>query len=255
MSFFCSTRSNVAGCLSAAVISSMVCAAPSGSGGPPGPGSGPGGAVSLGNCCFTYDDGYVKFDTADVMTTAECADVGGVWTVAGTAPACLTGACCLTVTVGGAESDECHMTTRESCIEIGGNWRGTGKTCEEANCWGGACCYYDSSGAIVCTQVEDVSATYSTYDECYYLYDGLYAGRYTRCEDIYCPEDLENPWGDINHDGSVDVKDVLGLLDSWGNDVPEKADNASRRQERRKDLDRDGRVGLSDLMSVISQWG
>ncbi len=82
-------------CLSSIGTSLMSFFAASGSGDPGDLGRAPECLVSLENCWFTFGDDYLKFDTADVMTNAECADLGGSWMVSGAAPDCVTGACCL----------------------------------------------------------------------------------------------------------------------------------------------------------------
>jgi hypothetical protein len=49
--------------------------------------------------------------------------------------------------------------------------------------------------------------------------------------------------GDINSDGSVNVKDLLAIIGAWGTNDPAA------------DIDGDGVVAISDLLLIIDSWG
>ena len=52
---------------------------------------------------------------------------------------------------------------------------------------------------------------------------------------------------DTNGDGSVDVNDILAVIDAWG-DCPPDDDCPA-------DVDLDGTVGVNDVLLIISEWG
>ena len=52
--------------------------------------------------------------------------------------------------------------------------------------------------------------------------------------------------GDVDGDGTVDVNDLLGLLQVWGPARPQGWD---------ADFDGDGTVGIADLLTLLSAWG
>ncbi|MEE2908246.1 MAG: hypothetical protein VX527_10515 [Planctomycetota bacterium] len=52
---------------------------------------------------------------------------------------------------------------------------------------------------------------------------------------------------DTNGDGSVDVNDILAVIDAWGDCPPD--------DDCPEDVDDDGTVGVNDVLLVISEWG
>ena len=114
-------------------------------------------------------------------------------TIITSAPASPSGACCLNGT--------CITATESDCTASGGFYAGDDVTCADAGCATppvtGACCV--ASGCVA-----------NINDDCTAL-GGTWLG-----EDASCDDCAPTCQGDANADGTVDVFDLLKVIDGWG---------------------------------------
>lgn len=95
----------------------------------------------------------------------------------------------------------------------------------------GGCCMGDGS----CFQATQTTCV---------AYGGLYQGNGTDCGSSNCAKPCP---GDVNHDGVVNVDDLLIIINSWGPcPVPQNCP---------ADINHNGVVNVDDLLAVINGWG
>lgn len=160
-----------------------------------------------------------------------CDAQGGTYQGDGTAcsfPPCVanTGACCL-------NDGSCQDMVESNCMMQGGVFHGLGNMCAATDCAldFGACCIpgYD------CYQLIEPGCAY---------YGGTFSGPGSNCGPVMC----SGVPGDVNDDGSVNVADLLAVINGWGPcPVPTTPCSA--------DLNGDGVVNVTDLLLVINNWG
>ncbi|TVQ54792.1 MAG: hypothetical protein EA377_04830, partial [Phycisphaerales bacterium] len=228
----------------------------------------------FGACC--YDD-----DSCETpVPQAFCINEGGTWLGSGTDcsnDACgdPVGACCIEVT--GA----CDQFTEEICDIVDGIWQGAGVQCNDIVCFpSGSCCLPDGScvDEVSPEECEDLDGSFqgnsSTCEStscpqpqgacclsngsCIGLTEqscinvaGSWAGPGTNCDDTtgsgtadICEEPAPTCTGDLNDDFTVNVFDLLQLLENWGA-CPGCA----------ADLNDDGTVNVFDLLLLLENWG
>ena len=110
------------------------------------------------------------------------------------------GPCCV--------STGCHQLAEVACVAMGGSWLGAVASCDDCPAVEeppvtGACCVEG-----LCVSI--------TSDDCFDL-GGSYAGDDSTCDSVNCPTYCD---GDTNHDGTVDVFDLLKVIDGWGDVCP-----------------------------------
>ena len=134
----------------------------------------------------------------------------------------LEGACC-------NDPDTCIIARESACNTAGWNWQGVGTACEdgcEQNVLG-ACCVGEQ-----CIQLLMPLCLTG---------GGSWAGGGIPCEDGIC--DKTPCEGDVDGSGTVDVGDLLEVIDQWGSsDSP-------------ADINGDGIVNVNDLLAVVGNWG
>lgn len=144
-----------------------------------------------------------------------------------TVSAAAIGACC---TSGGACTDSLQQS---ECDSLNGSWQGANSSCA-GGCGPliGACCLGEG-GCKDGVSEEDCLAT-----------KGAFIGEGTSCEDAkcgpVCVADVAPPGGN----GSVNVDDLLLIINSWGPCAGCPADIVST-----------GNVNVDDLLAVINAWG
>jgi len=154
----------------------------------------------------------------------------------------------------------CKALTKDQCDAINGEWAGAGVTCDERECFMGACCWdMNEDGEYNCQWIDEESCgNYSRMDMPAIFHPG------ESCEDVDCPDDSNDgshdpipweSWEDLNRDGIVDIIDVLEVLENFGKESPNAPSGQPSRQPQRGDVNRDGRVGLPDLLRVVGNWG
>ena len=120
-------------------------------------------------------------------------DYGDCW-VWETCPPEDTGGCCL--------DQACTIETSDICSTIGGEYLGDGSDCFNTFCDGpltGACCTNDT-----CVVSEEADCN---------MFGGQWMGSGTACNDEECPQTCP---GDVNDDGTVNVIDLLTIINYWG---------------------------------------
>lgn len=116
-------------------------------------------------------------------------------------------------------------------IRIGGVNGATGSGSLTISCTPtGACCMSDG------TCQENLSSAACAAAK------GTYQGDASSCFDIVCP--IPCP-GDTNQSGTVDVDDLLAVINAWGPCAPPCP----------ADINGDGIVNVDDLLAVINAWG
>ncbi len=93
----------------------------------------------------------------------------------------------------------------------------------------GACCNANGSCTGNVTQAACTSG------------GGTYQGNNVTCGAVSCPQPCPP---DVNHDGQVNVTDLLAVINSWGACPGCPAD-----------INNDGQVNVTDLLAVINGWG
>ena len=152
------------------------------------------------------------------------------------------GACCLT-------DGTCVEVDEANCEGLGGNFSGSGVSCGTVNCSVGACCFLKEYCWWECLQLSE--------QDCATRYAATWHGPGSKCEDIDCPDlcygaccvnggcvltieslcdaqegvfhaysmcaDIEcqsgddDCPGDINGDSTVNILDLLKVIEFWGN--------------------------------------
>ena len=135
-----------------------------------------------------------------------------------------TGACC-------SETGTCIESYEYQCENVGWNWQGLGTVCVDGCLQNalGACCV----GTSIC--IDNILETNCNAG------GGTWLGPNTVCADGECKS--PSCEADIDGNGSVDVGDLLDVIDAWG-----QVDSPA-------DVNEDGVVNVSDLLLIISNWG
>ena len=155
-----------------------------------------GGLANYGGGIYCYDNSNPTISgcTIEGNVHNDCQmDEFSSLTILTSAPASPSGACCL----GGT----CMIGTEADCTAAGGIYAGDDVACGDAGCATppvtGACCV--SSG---CESLNN--------DDCTAM-GGNWLG-----EDASCDDCAPTCQGDANADGTVDVFDLLKVIDGWG---------------------------------------
>lgn len=161
----------------------------------------------MGACCIEEPSGYYCFETSQ----CNCEVQGGQFFIGldCTNPEvpCNTGgelgACCHYDRETGCP--DCVVTTLDDCVESGSyiypQWQGAGTTCDDADL---DCC--QPSGAC-CLGNACVWTIQKTCDEAQGTWHATATCDQVNC--TYCP-------GDLDGNGSVDINDLLAIINQWG---------------------------------------
>jgi len=195
------------------------------------PGYGGGGMVNAGqstliNCTF-------------IGNTSPCEHCigGGVWNGGGgTMTNCIFTDNTAGSNGGGMGNSNSNATLTDTTVcgntpdQIYGDWTDNGgNTIEDVCTTIGACCVDFSDG---CYNVSELTCLAGS---------GTWLGPKTVCDDGECKSPICE--ADIDGNGSVDVGDLLAVIDAWGQ-VHSPAD-----------VNQDGIVDVSDLLMVVGNWG
>jgi hypothetical protein len=221
--------------------------------------------IPTGACCLGNGN-------CSIQTLANCNASGG--TYMGTNTTCSTdlckGACCV------PSSQSCVNFTQNNCTTVNGVFQGMGTACATTTCFG-ACCLPDGSclggqteqgcanqngvffAGFTCAQVncpqpvgrccfnefclENISEV-----DCDAIV-GVWGGPLSTCAGgnpcgPTCPADIAPSGGN----GSVDVDDLLSVINSWGPCAGCDADVAP-------EPDGNNSVDVDDLLMIINSWG
>jgi hypothetical protein len=175
---------------------------------------------NIGCPTMTCLPGYEEYQ--DVMGQRDYLSDGDIETLQFMYPSS-TGACC-------SETGTCLEAYEYQCENVGWNWQGLGTLCVDG-CFQnalGACCV----GTSICVDILQSNCNAG---------GGTWLGPNTVCADGECKS--PSCEADIDGNGSVDVGDLLDVVDAWGlTDSP-------------ADLNQDGIVNVSDLLIVVGNWG
>jgi hypothetical protein len=135
-----------------------------------------------------------------------------------------SGACC-------NESGTCVEVQEYQCLSQDWNWQGLGTICEDGCLQNalGACCA-GTNGGCINNLLESMCLAGN----------GTWLGPFTVCEDGGCALTCD---GDVDGSNTVDVNDLLAVIDQWG------LTNSP------SDINDDGIVDVSDLLMVVGNWG
>ena len=177
-------------------------------------------SFSIGCPTMTCLPGYEEFQY--VMGQRDYLSDGDIETLQFMYPTS-TGACC-------SETGTCLESYEYQCVNVGWNWQGLGTVCEDG-CFQnalGACCV----GTSICVDILESDCNVG---------GGTWLGPNTVSADGECK--AQSCEADIDGNGSVDVGDLLAVIDAWG-----QVDSPA-------DLNQDGIVNVTDLLIVIGNWG
>ncbi len=187
------------------------------------------GAPIVHNCILWDNDGDEIVDVNGAATTASYSNVQGGWPGIGNIDA--------DPLFVDPDNDDFHLSSGSPCIDAGNNW---GVPIDEND--------YDEDGVLCELFPVDLdgnprfNADEADFDPGCGVPVVVDMGAY---EYQFDPAD-QVTFADLNGDGAVGVKDLLGLLGSWG---------PCAKGCCLADLDIDGAVGVTDLLIILGNWG